>query len=315
MKLATIKKEDGTQAVCAVDTARGELLDLKAAARAVSLPDTVGSVGTMLDLIDSGSRGLDTARTLVERWPEGAILRLAGANLMSPLPVPRQIRDCLVFEEHLTNVMAQWVRMTGKPALPIPDAWYRRPTYYKGNIYSVVGHDTDVIWPDYSTQMDYELELAAVTGKAGKNVPLEKAAEHIFGYTIFNDFSARDMQVIERPFGMGPMKSKDFDTGNVIGPWIVTVDEIGDPQALDMEVRLNGQRVGGGSSSKMQHSFEKIFSFMTMGETVYPGTVIASGTVGTGCGLERGQFLNPGDVIELEVERIGVLRNRIVKSN
>jgi 2-keto-4-pentenoate hydratase/2-oxohepta-3-ene-1,7-dioic acid hydratase in catechol pathway len=112
---------------------------------------------------------------------------------------------------------------------------------------------------------------------------------------------------------MGPMKGKDFDTGNVLGPWIVTLDEIGDPHTLDMEARINGERWGGGNSSQMHHSFNAILAFISRSETLYPGEVIASGTVPTGCGLELGRFLKPNDVVELEIERIGVLRNRIVR--
>lgn len=312
MKLATVEKNN-ISLVCVADTKRGLLLDLAQAAK--KLDNTNAPFATMLALIDADSAGLDQARAVVEKWPDEASFALAGAKLLSPLPVPRQIRDCLVFEQHLTNSMAQWERMTGRPSLPIPEAWYKRPTYYKGNVYSVVGHDAEITWPSYSRQMDYELELACIIGRKGKDVPPERALDHIFGYTIFNDFSARDLQGVERPFGMGPMKSKDFDTGNVLGPWIVTPDEIGDPHTLDMEVRLNGRRVGGGNSAKMHHKFDFIVSFMTLAETVYPGTVIGSGTVGTGSGFESNSFLSENDVVELEIEKIGILRNKIVKAN
>ena len=119
----------------------------------------------------------------------------------------------------------------------------------------------------------------------------------------------------ERPLSMGPMKGKDFDTGNVLGPWIVTRDEIGDPHTLDMEVRVNGERWGGGNSADMHHTFNDILAFISRSETLHPGEVIASGTVPTGCGLELGRFLSPNDVVELEIERIGILRNRIVRPN
>ena len=107
-----------------------------------------------------------------------------------------------------------------------------------------------MIWPPYSELMDFELELGCVIGRKGKDIPAERALEHVFGFTIFNDFSARDVQTQERPLNMGPMKGKDFDTGNVLGPWIVTRDEIGDPHTLDMEARINGERWGGGNSKR-----------------------------------------------------------------
>ena len=161
--------------------------------------------------------------------------------------------------------------------------------------------------------MDFELELACVIGKTGINISESDGLRHIFGFTIFNDFSARDTQMEERPLGMGPMKGKDFDTGNVLGPWIVTTDEIKDPQNLNMQVRVNGERWGGGNSKDLHHSFAKILSFISTSETLHPGEVIASGTVPTGCGLELGRFLKPDDVVELEIEGIGVLRNKIVR--
>lgn len=162
--------------------------------------------------------------------------------------------------------------------------------------------------------MDFELELACVIGRKGRDLTRENALDHVFGYTIFNDFSARDTQMQERPLSMGPMKGKDFDTGNVLGPWIVTGDEIGDPHTLEMQARVDGERWGGGNSRDMHHKFNDILAFISRSETVHPGEVVASGTVPTGCGLELGRFLTPNDVIELEIERIGILRNRIVRS-
>jgi 2-keto-4-pentenoate hydratase/2-oxohepta-3-ene-1,7-dioic acid hydratase in catechol pathway len=228
--------------------------------------------------------------------------------------VPPQVRDCLVFEQHLVNAQAQWEKMTGKPAAGVPDVWYQRPTWYKCNRFSFVGHEAEVVWPPYAELMDFECELACVIGRRGANIPENEARHHSFGLTIFNDFSARDVQVVERPLGMGPMKGKDFDTGNVLGPWIVTLDEIGDPQALNMEARVNGERWGGGNSRAMHHTFNDILAFISQSETLHPGEVIASGTVPTGCGLELGRFLQSGDVVELEIEKIGVLRNRILRS-
>jgi 2-keto-4-pentenoate hydratase/2-oxohepta-3-ene-1,7-dioic acid hydratase in catechol pathway len=151
-----------------------------------------------------------------------------------------------------------------------------------------------------------------VIGRTGKDISLEAAMDHIFGFTIFNDFSARDAQAKEMDGRLGPAKGKDFDSGNVLGPWIVTRDEIGNPHGLDMEARVNGERWGGGNSSKMHHKFPAILAFISQSETLHAGEVIASGTVGTGCGLELGRQLKSGDVVELEIEKIGVLRNRVV---
>jgi 2-keto-4-pentenoate hydratase/2-oxohepta-3-ene-1,7-dioic acid hydratase in catechol pathway len=287
-------------------------LDLAAAsARASGSVDP--ALTSMLALIEAGPEGLNTVRALATEWPDKLASPLASLRLLSPLPVPPQMRDCLVFEQHLINAQAQWEKMTGKPAAGVPDVWYQRPTWYKCNRFSFVGHEAEVVWPPYAELMDFECELACVIGRRGANIPVRAARDHIFGLTIFNDFSARDIQVVERPLGMGPMKGKDFDTGNVLGPWIVTMDEIGDPHALAMEARVNGERWGGGNSSAMHHTFDDILAFISQSETLHPGELIASGTVPTGCGLELGRFLRSGDVVELEIEKIGVLRNRILR--
>jgi 2-keto-4-pentenoate hydratase/2-oxohepta-3-ene-1,7-dioic acid hydratase in catechol pathway len=307
MKLATFVRADGAPAIGVVDTDRDKILDL---ARAKSEP----VFASMLALIEGGDAALAGARSVSQAWPSHAELPLQGTRLLSPLPVPQSIRDCLVFEQHLANAMKTWEKITGRPGGPIPPLWYQRPSWYKGNRFSFVGHEHDVSWPPYSEMMDFELELACVIGRKGRDLTRENALDHVFGYTIFNDFSARDVQMQERPLSMGPMKGKDFDTGNVLGPWIVTPDEIGDPHSLDMQVRVNGERWGGGNSAAMHHKFNDILAFISCSETLYPGEVVASGTVPTGCGLELNRFLKPNDVIELEIERIGILRNRIVRT-
>ncbi|GGA65224.1 hypothetical protein GCM10011385_18750 [Nitratireductor aestuarii] len=312
MKLATFSTRDGPK-IGVVDLDRNAILDLAAAGLKVDGRSDADFV-SMEALIGAGADGLAKAAALAGAWPADCAVPLKSARLMSPFPVPPQMRDCLVFEQHLVNAQKQWEKMTGKPAAGVPEVWYQRPTWYKCNRFSFVGHETDVQWPPYAELMDFECELACVIGRKGANISAADASDYIFGYTIFNDFSARDVQVVERPLGMGPMKGKDFDTGNVLGPWIVTADEIGDPQALWMEARVNGERWGGGISSEMHHSFAEILAFISQSETLYPGELIASGTVPTGCGLELGRFLQPGDVVELEIEKIGVLRNRIVRA-
>ena len=312
MKLATFIHPLGHVAIGAVNVQEQTVLDLGAAYELAHNQRHPALTG-MLELIQSGAEGLSLANDLVAAWTPEAVITLKGLQLLSPLPRPEQIRDCLVFEQHLLNAMKTWELLTKKPPMPVSPLWYQRPTWYKGNRFSVVGHECDVHWPAYSEMMDFELELACVISKAGKDIQESQALSHIFGFTIFNDFSARDTQMDERPLGMGPMKGKDFDTGNVLGPWIVTTDEIGDPQNLEMQVKINGERWGGGNSKDMHHSFAKILAFVSVSETLHPGEVIASGTVPTGCGLELNRFLQPNDVVELEVEKIGVLRNKIVR--
>lgn len=297
MKLATYQSSDGRTRVGSVDSARGLV---------VEMPD----FASMLELIDGGEAALAHSRELEQH--QAIIHELSDVRLLAPL-MPRSIRDCLAFEEHMKNAANAIAKLMGRDPIPIPAVWYEQPIYYKGNLFSVIGTDEDVCWPRYSALMDYELELACVIGRTGKDIRREEALQHVFGYTIFNDASARDAQAKEMPGQLGPAKGKDFDTGNVLGPWIVTADELRDPHSLTMTARVNGEEWSRGTSASMRHRFDAIIEFISQSETLHPGEVIGSGTVGTGCGLEQGRFLNDGDMVELDVERIGVLRNRFVK--
>ena len=299
MRLATVELGGQARVVALRDD--GRLADLTAA----------GGWRDMLALIADGADGLARARALLAQSDGG--LQADQVRFLPPL-MPVQYRDCLVFEEHLINGFKQAEKLSGRP-FAIPDVWYRQPIYYKGNRMSFIGHGADVIWPSYSEHLDIELELAIVIGKTGKDIRREDAPDHIFGYTILNDVSARDAQMIEMPGQLGPAKGKDFDTGNILGPYILTADEVAHPVALDMEARVNGVRWGGGNSRSMHHDFGAILAHISASETIHAGEVIGSGTVGTGCGLELGKRLQPGDRFELEIERIGILANRIVKEH
>lgn len=304
MRLGTVLHEGKARVVSPLDD--DTLLDLvRAAEPAGARPDTFD---TMQTLIEAGDDGLERAGALLARADRHATIPAGEVTFLPPL-MPVQYRDCLVFEEHLFNCLKAF----GQDDPQLPPVWYEQPIYYKGNRMSFIGHGADVIWPDYAEFLDVELELAIVVGRKGKDIAPGRAADHIFGYTILNDVSARDAQMREMPGQLGPAKGKDFDTGNILGPWILTADEVAHPVALDMELRVNGARWGGGNSASMQHDFGAILAHISASETLYPGEVIGSGTVGTGCGLELGKRLAPGDLFELEIEKIGVLRNRIVR--
>jgi 2-keto-4-pentenoate hydratase/2-oxohepta-3-ene-1,7-dioic acid hydratase in catechol pathway len=234
----------------------------------------------------------------------------------------------MCFEKHLLQAYGRLRRVRAAAApdpekalreleeqgyLAIPKVWYERPCYYKPNRLNVCGTNQDVVWPAYSKVIDYELEFACVMGSDARNIPKDKARAHIFGYTIFNDLSARDEQTHEMASGLGPGKGKDFDNSNPIGPCIVTADEIPDPYALTMIVRVDGEERGRGSSREMHWKYEDCIAFVSRDETIHPGELFCSGTVGNGSGLEIGRYVEPGQVVELEVEKIGVLRNRIVR--
>jgi 2-keto-4-pentenoate hydratase/2-oxohepta-3-ene-1,7-dioic acid hydratase in catechol pathway len=223
-------------------------------------------------------------------------------RILPPLR-PRSLRDFLAFEGHMRNALSRLGR-------EIPDEWYEVPAYYKGMPDTVIGPDAVIPWPRYTDRLDHELELAAVIGREGTDITREHALEHVFGWTIWNDVSARDVQVRELPIGMGPAKAKDWDGSNVLGPCLVTADEL-DAGGLRMEVRVNGERWGADTSASMHHSFADMIAYASMGQTLYPGEVFGSGTAAGGSGLELDRALQPGDLVELEIEGIGVLRNPI----
>lgn len=271
----------------------------------------------MLAFLAGGPAARDTAARAVDAAlrERKALRPLGSVRLLAPVPRPASIRDFMVFEAHVIGSLRTLARMRGQPpeAVQVPPEWYRIPAYYKGNPGSVVGPEADVIWPAYSQLLDYELEFGLFISVPGRDIPRERAARHIGGYTIFNDLSARDTQGQEMTLLLGPAKGKDFDTGNAMGPWLVTPDEIPDPYALTMVARVNGEEWSRGNSKEMHFRFEDLIAYVSRSETLYPGDFFGSGTVGGGCGLEHGRWLQPGATVELEVEHLGVLRNRIVR--
>jgi len=307
LRLATVIYDGKPRVVAAME--RGTLLDL--ALTATLLEQEASAFADMLSLVHSGAAGLAQAAALLELAPGAACLHIEEVSFLPPI-LPVQYRDCLVFKEHLQNSFAAAERLTGR-GFSIPKVWYRQPIYYKGNRMSFIGHGADVDWPNFSEHLDIELELAIVVGKQGKDITRDQAPDHIFGYTILNDISARDAQMAEMAGQLGPAKGKDFDTGNILGPFILTADEVPHPAALDMAARVNGEHWGGGNSRDMMHDFAAILAHISASETIYPGEVIGSGAVGTGCGMEIGKRLQPGDQFELEIEGIGVLANRVVR--
>ncbi len=324
MKLATIRDAGDRQRVVLVDSGKSSVFDLKTAAQRDKLDQ--GEFDSMLNLIDQGARGLDLARRLFQRRELESDLwtPLAAAKLLAPLPVPRQMRDGMTFPLHIQQAGRGAQRIAAKDDLeklaaldkqPLPElpAIYRlQPFYYITNRFTVSGPDEVINWPRYSKVMDYELEFGIVTCGSAANIPLARAKEHIFGFTIFNDFSARDTQGPEMQSLLGPSKGKSFDGSNALGPWIVTYDEIGDPYDLATQVRVNGEIRSNGRTQGMLFSFEEILAHASKDETIHAGEFFGSGTVGNGCGLEMGRFLDDGDTVELDVEKIGVLRNTVV---
>jgi len=240
------------------------------------------------------------AQTLASFFTGGGSARehdeyaLEDVRLLAPVPRPPSVRDAYAFEEHIRNA----ARVTGRPG--VPDEWYELPVFYFSNPAAIYGPDDAIPYPEGTEELDYELEVAAVIGADG----------HIGGFTVMNDWSARDLQRAEMKVGLGPSKGKDFATS--LGPVVVTPDEF-DGSGGTMVARVNGEERSRGSVSDMHHSWQAIRDHAARNTRLLPGDILGSGTVGTGCILELGdgRWLQRGDVVELEVEGIGVLRNRI----
>ena len=226
---------------------------------------------------------------------------------------PTTLRDGYAFEEHVVTANKNRGR-------DVPEEWYQFPVFYFTNPNAVFGPEDVIPYPPYTQAMDYELEIAAVIGKGGINIKPADAPAHIFGYTIFNDWSARDIQRKEMVVGLGPAKGKDFASS--FGPVIVTHEELADKATdrpgvydLTMTARINGEEFSRGNFKDIHWSFGEILARASDSVMLYPGDVIGSGTVGTGCLLEltkfQGPWLKHGDVVELEIERIGILRNTV----
>ncbi|HQU38208.1 MAG TPA: fumarylacetoacetate hydrolase family protein, partial [Anaerolineales bacterium] len=239
-------------------------------------------------------------------------LALEEVKFLSPIH-PKTLRDAYAFETHVKTAN----RNRGQD---VPENWYKFPVFYFSNPTNDFGHDDVIPHPAYTSAIDFELEIAVIIGKAGMNIKAEDAPKHICGYTIFNDWSARDLQVQEMRVNFGPVKSKDFASS--YGPVIVTHESLADkattrPGVYDllMTAKINGTEVSRGNFNDIYWSFGDIIARASESVMLQPGDVIGSGTVGTGCLYEltknQGPWLNEGDVVELEVERIGLLRNTV----
>ncbi|MFC8677162.1 fumarylacetoacetate hydrolase family protein [Streptomyces griseorubiginosus] len=274
-----------------------------------SLTALLAQVGGLPELLEAGSTTLDT--------PAGP--HVSEVRLLPPLQPPT-VRDFVTFEEHVEGV-----RRSVDGAAGVPEQWYAAPTFYFTNPYAVYGPHDDIPVPPGSTALDFELEVAAVIGTEGRDLTPERARDHIIGYTIFNDWSARDLQSAEMKTGLGPCKGKD--TATTLGPYLVTADELDkyrDEEGflrLALTASLNGETVGTDLLSNMSWTFEEMVAYASRGTLVRPGDVLGSGTCGNGgCLAElwgvRGEQepppLKPGDTVTLTVEGIGSVSNTVV---
>jgi 2-keto-4-pentenoate hydratase/2-oxohepta-3-ene-1,7-dioic acid hydratase in catechol pathway len=305
MKFVTFEKKDGSiSAGWFLDDEH--VIDMHQASEG-RLPNN------LLEFLDKNDYYMKQAASLLPlSIKHKGVYQLSEIRLKAPIPVPRSFRDFYAFEQHVKTAREQ----RGLKMIP---EWYKFPVFYFSNHLAIKGPEEEIVRPQDCKMLDYELEIACIIGKEGKDITKDAADEYIFGYCILNDWSARDLQREEMKVGLGPAKGKDFSTS--IGPWIVTKDELeplkqGKGYNLSMEARVNGVLLSCGNLRDIHYSFGEMIERAARGVTLYPGEMIGSGTVGTGCILELGQkvhpWLVPGDQVEFKIDYLGILRNRII---
>lgn len=272
------------------------------------------SLHTLLRKTGNARETLELANALYNKFSSLGDLKLKnktsitvklGENvrLTKPLDKIETYRDFFVHEKHVATGFKRRNE-------PIPEAWFEMPVYYKGPTAGFIGTNEEILWPSYTDVLDYELELGMIIGRDGKNIKEKDAHKHIFGFTILNDVSARDIQKKEMTVRLGPSKAKDFCS--VIGPVIITPDELGsfEPNLL-MTAKVNGSEWSRGQSGDARFSWAQMIEFASRDEWLLASDFCGSGTVGTGCGLELDRWIKQGDTVELEIEKIGKIINKV----
>ncbi len=315
MRLVSLRRSAATEAAVVVDEHAipvAELLDAAAMPGGLAPGQPVRMLDLMIDwpglepVLQAAveDRGAELAN-------EDTAVPVAEADLAAPVPRPPSLRDFYAFEEHVTR---SWKRR----GEPVPEAWYEIPVFYFSNPASILAPEDPVPRPRSTQALDFELEIGWVIGQQAVDLTEGTAEDAIVGLTILDDFSARDVQKQEMSVGLGPSKGKDFATA--LGPQLVTLDELEDARSgkafdLEMIARVDGEEVSRGNLDEIHYSLAEMTAHASRDARLTPGDVMGTGTVGTGSILDLGteDWLEPGDVVELEVERLGVLRNRIVE--
>jgi 2-keto-4-pentenoate hydratase/2-oxohepta-3-ene-1,7-dioic acid hydratase in catechol pathway len=260
-----------------------------------------------LEWIEEATQDILARGVLETSAGERTVYELGAITLLAPVPRPPGVSNFSSWPAHIKHANSAGF------SLAIPDKDQGPQSFWKANADSVTGPGTTLDYPPYATALDVECELVAIVGTGGKNLSEDHAAAAIGGYTIMNDVSVRDVQIREMKSGRGPSKGKDFDRAYPMGPWLVTADEIGDVADLTLSLSVNNERWSSAHSSEMAFSFPQMLAYLSQGQTVLPGHVISSGSYpgGSGFDLERG--LNPGDLVELSISRIGSLINTLAR--
>lgn len=315
MKLGriTIDTIDGPAArLVAVHPEEQRVVDLIAAERlrlarrgattdaALRLAQTVFP-GSLTQAVGLGDQLVEMAHEADQQCGSDASLSFDHVSWL-PAADPPLIRDSISFKKHLEAYHAAIGH-------DLSSMHYEVPAYWKGSPTQIFGQDAEIPYPHYTDELDYELEIGFIVGRHGSNLTPEEARDMIFGLTVFNDYSARDFQGPEMLMRMGPAKCKEFAFG--IGPWVTTADEFDDLESLDMAARVNGEEQSSGKCVGLLWQPEETLAYISLNDELRPGDLVGLGTVGDGSGMEQGRYLKPGDTIELEISKIGTLRQRM----
>jgi 2-keto-4-pentenoate hydratase/2-oxohepta-3-ene-1,7-dioic acid hydratase in catechol pathway len=258
----------------------------------------------LVDLVEASAATQERVTDLVRSAPEDGLgwIRPEEVTFLAPVRAPNSLRDFLAFRDHVE-------RGAARRGTEVPAAWDRIPVYYKGNRRSIIGPGDEVAWPSYTDKLDYECEVAAVVGQGGRDLPVGEAGAHVFGYTIMNDWSARDVQKDEMSCWLGPAKAKDFAT--TLGPWLVTPDEWSPEDDHEMTVAVDGEVWSTGTTKGRRWTFDEMLAWVSRDEDLWPTDVLGSGTFGGGCGLDLDRWLRPGQTVTLAVEGLGELTSTV----
>jgi 2-keto-4-pentenoate hydratase/2-oxohepta-3-ene-1,7-dioic acid hydratase in catechol pathway len=247
------------------------------------------------------------------RGPQGQRLAFDESEIrwLAPVPRPPMIRDGILLLDHYRLGMERLFKIAEKDRMP--EAAKNMPIFWKPSRAAVAGHREPIRWPRYSEKLDYEFELGAYIGKRGKDIAAGQAQAHIAGYTIFNDLGLRDVQPAELSLRMGPAKAKDFETSKIMGPCLVTADELPNVDNLRLVTRVNGEVWFDGRLSNWAFTFADLIAYVSRDETVNVGDFFGSGPPAHSVGFEIDKWIKAGDMVECEIEGIGVLSNPIVR--
>lgn len=326
MRLATVFDLDFNEPRPVFELPGGQRVELRELFRAPQTPDTLDGIPLYFSDLATTVQHLDDVVAAVRAWAtqradsagntqnEAEPSRMMAMPFCPPIPSPRGFREFAGFEQHMRA-------FRGRLGLDMPPVWYDQPMFVFANAGSLVGHNAPVHAPNSSQELDFALQLGVIIGAGGRDIPADQAWNHVAGFTIVNAICARDLQRVEVVAGLGAGKSRDFATA--VGPYLVTIDALRDridSQGrihLNMIARVNGRELSRGDAASMYFNWPDIIEFASRDADLYPGDLITSGTIGGGSILELGTdktggWLKPGDTVELEVERLGILRTPIV---